>query len=45
MDHAHGEMGWAVRLCVGVEGSRDGDFVEEVELTDDVRVELSLEKS
>lgn len=40
MDHAQGEIGSTLRLCVGVEGSRDGDFTDEVELTDDVRVEL-----
>ena len=45
MVHAQGEMGSAVRVCVGVEASRDGDFIEEVELTDDVRVELQLEYS
>jgi len=45
MTHAHGEMGSAVRVCVGVKRSREGDFIEEVKLTDDVRVELQLENS
>ena len=45
MVHAQGEMGSAaVRECVGVEGSRDGDFMEELELIEDVRVELPLDK-
>ena len=43
MVHAHGEMGSAVRECGGVDGSRIGDFIEELELTEDVRVDLRLE--
>jgi hypothetical protein len=45
MVHAQGEMGSAVRECVGVEGSRDGDFMEELELIEEVRVELMLDKT
>jgi hypothetical protein len=45
MVHAQGEIGSVVRECVGVEGSRDGDFIEELELIEDVRVELLLDKT
>lgn len=44
MVQAQGEMGSVVRLWVGVEGSRDGDFIEALELTEEVRVELQLEQ-